>query len=392
MQVHDAQFVGVFTRHLRTCQYRGKREYRHWRKCGCPKWLYYRQSGDRIRESAQTIFWSTAEEKARKKEQELRNAALGKPLPAEAGLTIADAITRYLANKRSERLSDVTIKKLELIFKRRLLDWCNRNGIHYLAHLTLPKLQEWRGTWPESALAASKTQQRVRGFFLFLHNNGWITTNPARGLSKIRLSRKEPSYFTNSELEKILDATYIYGKTETERRRVRAFVQLMRWSGLAVRDAVTLERSKLDHQDRLILQRTKTSEPVFVELPYDVAEELRNVPNGLKPNPRYFFWSGSGLPKTAVADWQRALRRLFELADIKHPDNTKKRCHSHMFRHTFSIHLLDAGVPIETVAALLGHSSTKTTEKYYKSHTQVTQQRISLELRKAWKVIEKRKD
>ena len=82
-------------------------------------------------------------------------------------------------------------------------------------------------------------------------------------------------------------------------------------------------------------------------------------------NERYFFWSGKGLPKSAVADWQRSLRRLFDIADLKHADGTPKRCHAHMFRHTFSIEMLVKGVPIEDVARLLGHSSVRTTEKYY---------------------------
>src|SRR5258706_9582828 len=64
----------------------------------------------------------------------------------------------------------------------------------------------------------------------------------------------------------------------------------------------------------------------------------------------------------------------------------------HMFRDTFSIHLLDAGMGPGSVATLLRQSSTKTTEKYYKSHTRITQDRISAELRQAWKSIEKRKD
>ena len=307
-------------------------------------------------------------------------------------MTVLDAVTKHIDNKKSEHLNEDTIKRLELIFKKNLVDWCNQNGIHFLVHLTPTKLQEWRKTWPDNALSASKKQQRVRGFFYFCHNNGWITSNPARALSKIQVPRREPPYFSTSDLNKIVDATYIYGKTAVEKQRIRAFVNLMRWSGLAIRDAIVLERRQLDNQDRLILLRAKTDESVFVELPHDVAEELRNVPNGMKPNARYFFWSGNGLPKTAVADWQRALRRLFKLAELKHADGTPKRAHSHMFRHTFSIHLLDAGMPLGSVATLLGHSSTKTTERYYKSHTRITQDRISAELRQAWKTIEKRKD
>lgn len=361
--------VTVYTRHRPECP---QAEKRFWRKCRCPKWLYWAQKGERYRISAKTNFWDTAEEEARRKERELRDIELGKPVPEEEGKTVAEAVASYLGNKRSEHLKEPTLKKLELIFERQMLGWCGQNGIHFLTRLTAPKLQEWRNTWKDGALAASKKQQRVRGFFLFCHNNGWISSNPAKVLSRIQVPRKEPDYFRPSELEQILSATAKYGKTDAERRRIRAFVLLMRWSGLAIRDAVTLERSSLDSQNRLKLQRAKTDEPVFLELPAKAANELRNVPNGLKPNPRYFFWSGNGLPKTAVADWQRSLRRLFKLANLQHADGKPKRCHPHMLRHTYSIHLLDAGVPVESVATLLGHSSTKTTERYYKSHTQLT--------------------
>jgi hypothetical protein len=53
-----------------------------------------------------------------------------------------------------------------------------------------------------------------------------------------------------------------------------------------------------------------------------VVELLKNVPPGAKPNPRYFFWSGNGLPKTAVPDWHRAYRRLFEVAALMQPDRS----------------------------------------------------------------------
>jgi len=84
---------------------------------------------------------------------------------------------------------------------------------------------------------------------------------------------------------------------------------LMRWSGLRIRDAVTLERHRL-HGDSLLLYQAKTGTPVYVPLPPQVVEALQNVPPGPKPNPRYFFWSGNGQPKSVVADWQRSYRRL----------------------------------------------------------------------------------
>jgi site-specific recombinase XerD len=39
---------------------------------------------------------------------------------------------------------------------------------------------------------------------------------------------------------------------------------------------------------------------------------------------------------------------LFEIANIRKPDGTPKRCHAHMFRDTFAVELLNKGVPIRT--------------------------------------------
>src|SRR5215472_4322793 len=71
------------------------------------------------------------------------------------------------------------------------------------------------------------------------------------------------------------------------------------------------------------------------------------------------------LQKSAVADWQRSYRRLFELAALKKPDGTLKRCFPHMFRDTFAVEMLLAGVPLEQVSILLVYKSVKITERHY---------------------------
>ena len=153
-------------------------------------------------------------------------------------------------------------------------------------------------------------------------------------------------YFSRDEFNKLVDSTYVDQQKSKEAivdpigTRLRALLMLMRWSGLAIRDAVTLERERLNENGELLLYRAKTGMPVFVKLPPDAAKALREVPAGPKPNPRYFFWSGNGEKKSAVADWQRAFRKLFDTAGLKKPDGTKKRCFPHMLRDTFAIELL----------------------------------------------------
>jgi integrase/recombinase XerD len=145
-----------------------------------------------------------------------------------------------------------------------------------------------------------------------------------------------------------------------------------------------LERNRLSDKNEIFLRRAKTGQPVYVPIPPDVADALCEIPPGPAPNPRYFFWSGNGKLKSAVADWQRTLRRVFDLADIRHADGTPKRCHPHMFRDTFAVECLLAGVPLEQVSILLGHGSIKITEKHYAPWVKARQEQLTASVRKSW--------
>ena len=131
----------------------------------------------------------------------------------------------------------------------------------------------------------------------------------------------------------------------------------------------------------------KTGNPVYVPLPKHVADSLRSIPPGPKPNPRYFFWSGNGSPKSEVGNWQRSFRRLFELSNIQHEDGRPKRCHPHMLRDTFAVEMLLAGVPLEQVSMLLGHKSVKITEKHYAPWVKARQEQLAASVRKAWELV-----
>jgi integrase len=157
-------------------------------------------------------------------------------------------------------------------------------------------------------------------------------------MGRIRVEQKPTDYFQPAEFDAIIDATHLYrgSRRETDATagtRLHALTLLMRWTGLRIRDAITLERARLTKTDRggecISLYQAKTGEPVCCPIPPHLAEALRTVPDGIRPNPRYFFWTGNGHPKTAVADFQRSYRRLFKLAEIK------KRGHPHMSRDTF---------------------------------------------------------
>jgi hypothetical protein len=62
-----------------------------------------------------------------------------------------------------------------------------------------------------------------------------------------------------------------------------------------------------------------------------------------------------------------------------------------MFRDTFAVEVLLAGVPIDQVSILLGHKSVKITEKHYAPWVKARQEQLAASVRNAWQRIEPEK-
>ena len=381
--------LSVYTRHAAACP---KKDDPSWRRCRCPKWIAGTLTGRAraLRFSAKTRSWEKAEQLARKYEIA---ATTGEEVERTSSLpTVKEAVNAYLADAAARGLATGTIEKLVQIFKKQMAAFANQHRIVFLRDFNPRNLTEWRSTWGDRALSKKKKFERVVGFFWFCVRQGWIRDNPTASMGRIIARQVPTDYFTADEYARILSATYRLDECAErswgpEKRgiRIRALTELMRWSGLRIRDAATLECARLV-DNKLMLYQAKTGVPVFVPLPPEVADLLRAIPPGLKPNPRYFFWSGNGLPKTFVANWQRSYSRLFAVADLRNPDGTPKRAHCHMFRDTFAVELLLAGVPIDQVSILLGHSSVRITEKHYSPWVRARQDQLEKSVQAAWQL------
>jgi hypothetical protein len=88
--------------------------------------------------------------------------------------------------------------------------------------------------------------------------------------------------------------------------RMRVLTMLMRWSGLSILDATSLERERLstneNGDDQIFLYRAKTGVPVNVVIPAEVGEALRTLPNS---HPTYFFTQrGERVPTLLLETFQ----------------------------------------------------------------------------------------
>jgi len=68
-------------------------------------------------------------------------------------------------------------------------------------------------------------------------------------------------------------------------------------------------------------------------------------------------------------------------------DGSPRPAHLHMLRDTFAVEYLLAGMPLEEVSRLLGHSSVLITQKHYAPWVLERQQRLATSVRTAWSTM-----
>lgn len=354
--------LNLYRRHQQPCRF-GSRRYRN---CNCPIWVQGSLRGEYIRRALNLRSWSAATDLVRDWEASGEIGVVKKPnIP-----TIAEAVEKFLADLRAQQLSGETVRKYENLLNRRFVPWADSKGYRYLKQLGVEQMRQFRATWIDSANYAVKNLERLRAFFRFCMHDDWIIKNPASAVKAPKVIDRPTLPFSNQEMKRILAACDRY---QGNQDRLRAFVLVMRYSGLRIGDTIALGGQRLT-SNKLFLYTAKTGTPVYVPLPPVVMRALKKCrANDLDR----FFSTGNAKPQTARANWSRYLDSLFELANINGG-------HSHRFRDTFAVRLLEQGVSLETVSLLLGHSSVKVTERHYKPWVKSLQTKLEQDVRRAW--------
>jgi integrase/recombinase XerD len=311
-------------------------------------------------------------QKASEKIHEWEDRGSKEEKPKDEPITIEHACNEFLRDAQGRELREPTLYKYRLLF-RHLQEFAKEHGFRYIRELNLDAVRAFRSGWKDHNLAAMKKLERLRAFFRFCMDGNWITDNPTTKdkLKNPKITACPTLPFSHEQVTNILAGCADYPDRRNA-ARVRALVLLLRYSGLRIRDAVTLSRDRV-RDGKLFLYTAKTGTAVWCPLPPSVTEALDAI-SGTGP---YMFWTGESNPKSCVGDWQRSLRRLFKLAGV--PDG-----HAHRFRDTFAVELLLAGVPLERVSVLLGHQSVKVTEKHYTPWVRARQEQLEADVRRTW--------
>ena len=262
-------------------------------------------------------------------------------------LTIREACSIFLDQEvRIRKLGPDTIKGYAAAL-RSLSRWADENGLLVLDDLDESAAGAWVGSWTWRPSTTGQRLSQLKAFFRFTVERGWAARSPLATIRPPRSESPPTMPLEVSEMRALLAAA-------KDQPKERALILLMRYSGLAIGDAVTLRRDSLAGVE-LTLRGARGGEQVTVALPDAVVRAMLSIRSR---NPDYIWWSGRGKPVTCAKYWRARLGLIAGRAGVA-------EFRPHRLRDTFAISLLARGVLIQDVSSLLGHNSIQTTERHY---------------------------
>jgi integrase/recombinase XerD len=230
----------------------------------------------------------------------------------------------------------------------------------------------------EKRVKLSSYIQAVCGLRFFYGN----TLNRKIEVDRIPLPRYEkklPLILSKDEVKALLEAPKNLGH--------RAILATMYGAGLRVSEATNLKVCDLDRDRKVIWVRGgKGDKDRQVMFPDQLREVLAAYWRWKRPKEWLFPGGNPGYPITRETVFETC-RKAARRAGIDKP------VHPHSLRHAFATHLLDDGVSLVVIQALLGHANLKTTARYlHVSDAAVRSTRSPLEMLGSLDLVRATKD
>jgi integrase/recombinase XerD len=234
----------------------------------------------------------------------------------------------------------------------------------------------------EAGLAAASRARRlsaIRQFYKFLAVEGVIPEDPAGRLSGPRRGRPLPRTLSPAEVDRLIETARgridgVRGRERVRALRLHALIEMLYATGMRVSELVTLPRSVLVGDGRVLLIKGKGGRERIVPLNGAARAALDRYLNvgfddGVAPMVKT-KWLFASRGAEGHLTRQRLAQELKELAAEAGLD--PGRVSPHVLRHAFASHLLDRGADLRSVQQLLGHADISTTQIY----THVLEERL----------------
>ena len=265
--------------------------------------------------------------------------------PSEADAS-EGLIRLFLDAKASEGRSDKTLERYGYILRRlhgALGTSLDRVTVYHLRSYISREMD--RGI---SASTLEGSRSIWCGFFGWLKNEELISRNPCANLAPLRTPKEIRRPFSPEELVRINDAA--------ETARDRALISFLAATGCRVSEACSVNREDINFRDLQLQVVGKGNKERTVYIDAACALRLRAWLAEREDDEPALFTNrfGERIEPGGVRD---VLGRVAARAGVE-------GVHPHRFRRTLATQLINRGMSLQEVAAILGHSKLDTTTTY----------------------------
>lgn len=191
-------------------------------------------------------------------------------------------------------------------------------------------------------------RQVLSAFFGWLHKEGLLLENPIINIGAIKSTKKVRKPFTGTDIERM--------KESCTSDRDKAIISVLLSTGCRISEVCALNKNDVDfhRMEILVLGKGNKERMVFID---EVTAMLLKRYFLQRTDMHEAMFVGKGTTRLACGGIRRMLKNVEEKSGVEN-------VHPHRFRRTLATNLINRGMPIQEVAAILGHEKIDTTMKY----------------------------
>lgn len=205
----------------------------------------------------------------------------------------------------------------------------------------------------------SRTLASLRSFYMFLIQNGVMTTNPTFEYEAPHIEKKPPTILSGYEVELLLEQPSEY---DNKGIRDKAMLELLYATGIRVSELINLDINDINlfmgyihcsggKKERIIPIGNKAVSAVG-----KYVEKIRK--NMIKTNDeKALFVNCSGQRLSRQGFWK--LVKYYQ-----HKAGIVSEITPHTLRHSFATHLLENGADLHSIKEMMGHADISSTQVY----------------------------
>ena len=292
------------------------------------------------------------------------------------GPTLDECGKKYLVSRESE-LGETAMDQYRLMLDR-LGKYCAKHGVRHMSELTVDLLEDFKVDGLPKLADASKAMYvaKMRCFLRDAYRRGWLKETLAEKVKPHRIVFVEKSPFDIEEVNLILAGASAMkggrqgygGKPET----FRLLLELMLETGLRVSDAIQFNPAKVTKGERMWIYRFRQQKDKKVQ---KIRTTEVYLTDRLKKAIDDSVWYSKALPFSIGSSNEPGIE-VYKTMQAVGSSCGVDDCRPHRLRDTFAVRKLVAGLKLDDVSRLLGHSSVAVTERYYAKWIPARQSRL----------------